>query len=222
MTARLSHRFDPQGEEGATLAIVAVSLVAILGMVVLTVDLGALLVKRRGMVNAGDAGALAAAETFAEGVAQPGTNEGPAQAQADSLATQNVANAVRDSFSVGPFPDPMPPLCAGDPTTSPCGSVTVRYHGNQSLFFAPLFGVGQTDVHADAKAVWGPAGGGHVAPILVTLPGWQSCHFPPGPAPTPPPRCSLGYDPSDLRHSQWGVLDLGNWNMDPSQDPKQA
>src|SRR5437763_341032 len=102
---------DPRGEEGATLAIVAISLIAILGMVVLTVDLGALLVKRRSMVNAGDAGALAAAETFAQGLAQPGTNEGPAQQQADDLATQNVSNAVRDSFSVSPFPDPQPAAC---------------------------------------------------------------------------------------------------------------
>jgi hypothetical protein len=209
-------------ERGATLAIVAIALVAILGMVVLTVDLGALLVKRRGMVNANDAAALAAAETFARGLAQRVSNESPAEDQADAFATQNVSNAVRDMFSTEPFPDPAPPTCGGDQGASPCGEVSVQYHGNQGLFFASLFGIDQADVRATATAIWGPAGGGHVIPLIVTVPGLQSCGFPQGPAPTPAPQCHLGYDGSDPGNSQWGLVDLGSWNVDPTQDPKKV
>jgi hypothetical protein len=213
-------RVSLRDERGATLAIVAIALVAILGMVVLTVDLGALLVKRRGMVNANDAAALAAAETFARGLAQRVSNESPAEDQADALATQNVPNAVRDTFTTEPFPDPVPPTCGGD--QSPCGGVTVQYHGNQGLFFASLFGINEADVRATATAVWGPAGGGHVIPLVVTIPGLQSCGFPGGPVPTPPPQCQLGYDSTDPGNSQWGLVDLGTWDLDPSQSPQKV
>jgi hypothetical protein len=219
VTKRAIFRIDPRDEQGATLAIVAISLLAIFGMVVLTVDLGALLVKRRGMVNSSDSAALAAAETFARGLAHVGVNEGPAQMQADLLATQNMSNAVRDSFAAGPYPDPAPPTCSGGPNPTPCGQVSVQYHGNQSLFFAPLLGIGQVDVRAAATAIWGPAGGGHVIPLMVTEPALRGCGFPNGPPSTPPPRCKLQYDSADLGHAQWGLIDLGNWNVNSVQNP---
>jgi Flp pilus assembly protein TadG len=52
-------------ERGATAVIVVLSLIALFGLVVLTVDVGQLLFQRRGMVNASDAAALAAAQTWA-------------------------------------------------------------------------------------------------------------------------------------------------------------
>jgi len=52
-------------ERGATLIIVAVTLVAIFAMLTLTVDVGGLLYKRRELVNGADAAALAAAQSCA-------------------------------------------------------------------------------------------------------------------------------------------------------------
>ena len=128
---RIFDRVDPSDERGASLLIIAVSLVALLGMVVLTVDLGGLLVKRRGMVTASDAAALAAAETFATNNASY-ANQGPAQDKADSYATQNQANSQRDSWEVTPG---IPGMTC-DPAS--CGTVAVQYHGSQSLFFASI------------------------------------------------------------------------------------
>ena len=50
-----------QDEGGAIVVITALSLVAIFGMLVLTVDVGGLLLRRRSMVNGADAAALARA-----------------------------------------------------------------------------------------------------------------------------------------------------------------
>ena len=50
-------------ERGATVVIVILSLFALFGMIVLVVDVGGLLYARRGMVNASDAAALAAAQS---------------------------------------------------------------------------------------------------------------------------------------------------------------
>jgi Flp pilus assembly protein TadG len=54
---------SPRGEDGATLVILVLVLVALFGMMVLVVDVGGLLWARRGMVNASDAAALAAAQS---------------------------------------------------------------------------------------------------------------------------------------------------------------
>src|SRR5919106_6543368 len=62
---RRAFRGTQDGERGATAVIVVISLVAMLGLMVLTVDVGQLLYKRRAMVNASDAAALAAAQTCA-------------------------------------------------------------------------------------------------------------------------------------------------------------
>jgi Flp pilus assembly protein TadG len=58
--ARLSGR---EGERGAVAIIVTLCLVAIMAMLVLTMDVGTLLLTRRAMVNAADAAALAAAQS---------------------------------------------------------------------------------------------------------------------------------------------------------------
>jgi Flp pilus assembly protein TadG len=59
---RLRRRDD---ERGAVAIIVTLCLIAIFAMVVLTVDVGGLLLERRSMVNAADAAALAAAQSCA-------------------------------------------------------------------------------------------------------------------------------------------------------------
>ena len=71
-------------ESGAVLMIVAISLLALLGMVVLTFDLGRGVALKRNMVNAADAAALAAAREcgLAHGTA-------PAATEAKDLIVEN-------------------------------------------------------------------------------------------------------------------------------------
>jgi hypothetical protein len=212
------------GEEGgAVVVIVVISMVALFGMVVLVVDFGGLAVKRRSMVNSNDSAALAAAETFARNQAAVGSNEGPAQAHADSLATTNVANAVHDTAKPWWTVTAGLPGSACDPTA--CGSVTVRYQGDQSLFFAPVLGLGNTAaIHADATAIWGPAGGGSPAPIMVRT-DWlgSECGPPPVTPTTPPPvECDFWLnDHDDNGNPLWAWVNLNpvgtsnaGWNVD--------
>src|SRR5437763_722319 len=80
-------RVDPEGERGATIVIVALALVAMFGMIVLVVDVGGLLWKRRELVNGSDAAALSAAATCALPSA---VDPKSAEQAADALAGQNV------------------------------------------------------------------------------------------------------------------------------------
>jgi Putative Flp pilus-assembly TadE/G-like len=183
-------------ERGATTATVALSLVALVGMVVLTIDVGSLMTMRRGMVNAADAAALAAAQSCA------GTDPGEAPAQAaDALATANVTGATNTRFQVeGACPDAS-------------GQVTVGYEAPQQLFFAPLLGFPDSlDVHAEATAMWGAAGGGNSTPVMLDMSRLRGdCKVPDTPVGT---QCVLWYD-SDLVSGQWGLMNLDQWNVAP-------
>ena len=138
-------------ERGATAVIVVISLFALLGLVVLTVDVGQLLFKRRAMVNASDAAALAAAQSCADlaDTSIPLT-------MATTFAQQNVSAATGGITElVG---------CDGPPF----GHVTVEYGVDQSLFFGGVLGAtGPARVTTQATAGWGPTGGGNPVPIVV-------------------------------------------------------
>ena len=127
--------------------IVALSLVALVGMLVLVVDVGGLLYARRQMVNGSDAAALSAAKACA----MTTDTENP-ELQADTYAGLNVSdvnvgvtNIVADE-SVG---------C----DTGGSGYVTVRYSTTRDLFFGPVLGSGTTaDVTTEATADFGGIG----------------------------------------------------------------
>ncbi|MFN2489230.1 MAG: TadE/TadG family type IV pilus assembly protein [Actinomycetota bacterium] len=193
MRVRLAHlRRD---DRGASTAIVALCLVALVGMVVLTIDVGGLMTMRRGMVNAADAAALAAAQSCA------GTNPGEAPAQADALAIANVGGATSTKFQVDG-------ACGGA-----SGQVTVGYQAPQQLFFAPVLGFPDSaDVHAEATAMWGAAGGGNTTPVMLDMSRLRGdCKVPETPVGT---QCVLWYD-SDLVSGQWGLMNLDKWNVAP-------
>jgi hypothetical protein len=165
---RAVQRVDPNDEQGVIILIVALSLVVVFGMSVLVVDLGGLIVKHRGLVNANDSAAIAAAASFARNEAQVVTNEGPAQAQADAFATDNVPDAIREKFSATIGISPIDCSQSQDPDA--CGTVEVGYESGQALFFGPAIGLGdQVTAHGAATAVWGPAGGAQPSPIVVHL-----------------------------------------------------
>src|SRR5262245_9840844 len=149
MLIRLRGRADLRDERGATLVIVALALIAMFGMMVLVVDVGGLLWKRRELVNGSDAAALSAASTCAKlSTIDPRT----AEQAADELAAENVTG--------------LDPTTATNTQTAPStchttasGWVKVQYTQNQHLYFAPVLGFSnQNGVTTKATAIWGPAG----------------------------------------------------------------
>jgi Flp pilus assembly protein TadG len=133
-------------EPGAVLVIVAISLIALLGMLVLTFDLGHGVALKRNMVNGADAAALAAARECALAHGETAAR----QAAADLLADNNGTAKVT-SFQI----DPGSPQCSGVPSPSPDNpTVTVGVTVPVQYFFAPIFGFNNGTVSASATAEW--------------------------------------------------------------------
>ncbi len=130
-------------ERGAVLAIVAISLICLLGMLVLTFDLGRGVALKRNMVNAADAAALAAAR-------ECGLAHGEAEAQnaADQLIADNNASAYRSGFDID-----QEPQCSGVASDGE-RQVTVTVSVPQEYFFAQIFGFNSGTVTAQATAEW--------------------------------------------------------------------
>lgn len=178
-------------ERGATAVIVTLTLIALLGMIILTVDVGQLLYKRRAMVNASDAAALAAAQSCA------GLKDSDVpSAMANTYATENV------SVATGGITDVVG--CDGPPF----GHVTVQYQMNQGLFFAGVLGFdGPAAVRTEATAGWGPAGGANPLPIVVYTGSDQgNCDIQEGIGPGVD--CYLWYDNDEFGGSSFGFLNL--------------
>jgi hypothetical protein len=196
-------------ERGAVLVIVTLLLLALMGMLVLVVDVGGLFYRRVQLQNAADAAALAAAISCgkAEGVLE-------ARAQADLYTLENS-----DSAFVAPGYPQFFPSC-----TAPSGRVTVLVRAQQQLFFAPAIGGGGSgQVQAQATAIWGGAGAGeHVAPLMLSAHRLTTCEIPPPPG-SPIPEggiiCAFWWNNSpradieDLTNAEWGTLDLLKWDV---------
>jgi putative Flp pilus-assembly TadE/G-like protein len=189
-------RFDPRREDGASVVIVVIAMVAILGMVAMVIDGGGMLNMRRRMVNASDSAALAAALSCAieEGQAT-------AETQADAFATDNVSTAGRDFISWNGGCDDKD------------GAVTVKYETPQELFFAPIVGLPKTaSVASQATAIWGPAASGKPVPIMVRSAWIGQCGLPGAPVDTP---CNFWLDnqPNELGDAQWAWMNLDQWDV---------
>ena len=134
-------------EQGAVLAIVAITLIALLGMLVLTFDLGRGVALKRNMVNAADAGALAAARECGLAHGEPS-----ALAAAGQLVADNNDAATVTSMEI----NPSPAVCSGAGNPDPDGrnTVTVSVTVPQEYFFAQIFGFDSGEVVASATAEW--------------------------------------------------------------------
>ena len=197
-------------ESGAVAVIVALSLIAIFSMLVLTVDVGGLLLARRAMVNASDAAALAAAQSCAstDDTLDP-------EAQADTYATDNVAGAVTGTTNITDLVN-----CDGDGN----GHVSVEYLTQQDLFFAGVLGFGETgDVRTAATAAWGAAAGGFAVPIVLESGYLQGiCKIPDGVSIGD--TCAMYYNNGDssLGDANWGFMNLEQWNVDSGENCHNA
>ncbi len=192
-------------QRGANAVIVAILLVVLLGMLSLSVDGGFLYSKYRGMRNANDAAALAAALSCAKG-----EHQAAADTQATALATANVSDAVAVTAPV------YDPNC-----DSPAGKVTVHYKGQQALFFSQVVGVSSPKtVSATATAAWGAAGGAsNVSPLMLSMDRLSSCNIPFGPGLVPGvSKCAFYWNNSAavLGNASWGLMNLTEWNVSPT------
>jgi Flp pilus assembly protein TadG len=196
-------------EDGATAVIVVLCLIALFGMLVLVVDVGGLLLRRRAMVNGADAAALAAAKSCILSVAQDPRS--PEQAS-DEWAAVNV-NGVNTA------PANIVQIAGCD--SAPSGYVSVRYDAPQQLFFAPVLGYSdQGTVTTAATAVWGPAGAANVIPIIVYANSFNNCKL--DQDPIDGTRCYVWEDNGNTAGSQskFGLLDLDisrGWDVDRTQ-----
>jgi hypothetical protein len=205
LTQRLRRGRD---EDGATLVIVVLTLIALFGMLVLVVDVGGLLLKRRALVNGSDAAALSAAKSCI-------VFDQPAEDAADAWATVNV-----DGVQVGGTNILQISGCVDD---SPNGYVSVRYTSPQNLFFAPVLGFADSgDVTTEATAIWGPPGGANPVPIVIYERSFNNCRL--DSDPTPGLRCYVWEDNNNTSgpQSAFGLLDLRTdnptrygWDSDP-------
>lgn len=197
-----------ESERGAVAIIVTLCLVAIMAMLMLTLDVGTLLLSRRAMVNAADAAALAAAQSCGLRAGKP-----DADGQIVKYAQDNSGGSY-----VAPLPTYTPNCDASS------GTVTVRLKTDQSLAFAPVLGFSdKATVGTTATAVWGGSGSTeHVAPLMLSANRLTDCQIPPPPGvPLVPKICSFwwnngtGGPPSGsaLDNAEWGTLDLNEWNV---------
>jgi Flp pilus assembly protein TadG len=191
----LGHRpAGRDGERGATAVIVALTLVALLGLIVLTVDVGQLLYKRRSMVNSSDAAALAAAQSCASLM-----DSDVPEAMADNFALSNTGSVITAA------PNIVEMVGCDGPSF---GHVTVEYTTNQELFFGGVLGAtGPATVRTRATAGWGPAGGANPVPIVVyTGQNQGNCDIHEGIGEGV--ECYLWYDNDRFNESSFGFLNL--------------
>jgi hypothetical protein len=190
-------------DEGAVAVLVAICLVAVMGMVAMTIDVGSLLLRQRALVNASDAAALAAARSCYD----TKDTEVPGDV-ADHYAMVNSGGLTTTDGGI---------VLA---QTEGCdsghsGHVTVRYGQDESLFFAPVLGQGRTaHVGTEATATWGGAGGTAPIPLVLNSGALQGpCDIPDVPSGA---TCGLWYDNNVFGGSAFGFLDVkypGGWDV---------
>jgi Flp pilus assembly protein TadG len=156
-------------ESGVTLVIVTLCLVALFGMLVLVVDVGGLLLNRREMVNASDAGALSAAKSCILPAAKD-QYVTPEEAS-DALAIDNSVRATQNAGTTN-----IIQISGCD--TKGNGYVTVRYSAPDHLFFAPVLGAGSNgQVTTQATAIFGPSGRAAPVPIVLYEQSFNTCRL---------------------------------------------
>jgi Flp pilus assembly protein TadG len=198
-TRRRLRRFHDD-EGGAVMLIVVFALLAMVGMLVLVVDLGSLVSTRRAAVTAADAAALAAAQSCFDGDAAGA----PVAAQQLGLANlENSGTSLSGTTST---------IIAqqGCGTSREYGYVTVKVATNQDLYFAPIFGIDSSGVAAEATAAWGMVVGPPV-PVMASIGGpnaFSSCDIP---DPTPGETCYVLMDNDHNGGGQFGYLSLTDW-----------
>jgi len=135
------------GERGATAVLVALMMVALLGVAAIAVDMGALWWDRKQLQNGADAGALAIASQCAAG------NCGATATTAGNFAGANKLGGDATATVVS--------------LTS--NSVTVRTDTTRTHWFARFLNIDTSPVQAQATANWGAVSGGSTFPFAISV-----------------------------------------------------
>ena len=200
-----------RAQQGAILPLLAISMLAIMGMSALALDMSHAHLEKTRLQNSLDAAALSVAkvldqtgntavaetagrDTFAANVAEPGN-----AALGEAFAGGGLTLTVEFSSTLNPFV----------PATIPARYVRVRASGfDVDNWFAPVFGFNQTDIPGSAVAGPSPTLGNvcNIAPMMV-------CGTPPASA---PPGTTFGYSRNDVEMLKIGAGDnssVGNGNF---------
>jgi hypothetical protein len=166
-----------KGERGQTIALVAVSLVALLGMAALSIDVVTLYVARGEAQRAADAAALAGASIFAASsfTTVPGsftastvcTTAGPGSA----AAVNKLAEAAANENSISNLPAAITNVTCTLVNGNPQVSVTVR-RNNLPTFFSRMWSSANTSVSATALAEAYNASGQTATPTVKGVKPW--------------------------------------------------
>jgi Flp pilus assembly protein TadG len=146
-----------ESQRGAATILVAVLMVALLGVTALAVDVGAMYVEKAQIQNGADATALAIAGDCAKGLSCTTAMAAPS----NRLADQNANDGSTGVFSVT---QPNANTVRVATNARQAGSGTDHF----SLFFARVFGIETTDITAAAEASWGPPSSGATLPWTVS------------------------------------------------------
>jgi hypothetical protein len=141
-------------ERGATAALFAIMLVPLMGVMAISLDVGALYVERGQLQNGADAAALAVAADCADG-----NGCTSAVATAASYASLNANDGSAATLSPT-FPTNHSVMVSA--STRESDGSTALHHP-----FAQFIGFDSTTVHADATAEWGSPSAGKVLPLAV-------------------------------------------------------
>jgi Flp pilus assembly protein TadG len=192
-------------DEGAVAIIVAIMLLVFVAAVALAVDVGGLMLHRRGLVNSSDSASLSAARTCARGGFD---SHGSPETAADHQALANSLVTVGETSST----NILEMTTCGETD----GHVTVGYTSQQKLFFAPALGFHhESPVHTRATASWG-LGSNNPVPMVLSSRLGTGCAVPPeGPTPAIGATCAFWYDNGLLGAGNFAFLSLdpGGWDV---------
>ena len=191
-------------EEGAVAIIVAIVLLVFVAAVALAVDVGGLLLHRRGLVGSSDAAALSAARTCARGGFD---SFGTPESAADHQALANSFITVGETAGTN--------ILAITTCGETSGHVTVGYTSEQALFFAPVIGFNhESPVHTEATASWG-LGSNNSVPLVLSSRLSTGCAVPPQtPTPAIDATCAFWYDNGRLGGGNFAFLSLSPTGWD--------
>jgi hypothetical protein len=133
-----------RGERGQILAVVALALVALLGVSAFAIDVGFAYYGKRQLQSATDAAALAGAQDL--------PNAGTAIATATSYATANTPSNLAFSFSYQTACTNTSILATGCSALVNPNMLTVTGSGSTNTWFARIFGITHFDLSAHANA----------------------------------------------------------------------
>lgn len=197
-------RRDAREQEGAVAVIVAITLVAMMAAVALTVDVGGLFLRRRELVTGSDSAALSAARTCARGGAD--SRFGSPEEAADVVVRMN-GRITGDEVSGTDITE-----------ITQCGTqwghASVEYTSQQSLEFAPVLGFShESPVTTAATASWG-LGSNNPMPVVVDA-LLTPCEVNAPTLPSKGQTCAFWYDNDRLGGGNFSFLSLNyeGWDV---------